>query len=41
MANGHQRDSIPKMQTRAELYDALGYTGYEERDREYFGERPV
>lgn len=41
LANGHQRDSIPKMQTRAELYDALGYTGYEQRDREYFGERPV
>ena len=36
-ANGHQRDSIPKMQTRAELYDALGYTGYEERDKAYFG----
>lgn len=36
-ANGHQRDSIPKMQTRAELYDALGYTGYEERDKTYFG----
>ena len=37
MANGHQRDSIPKMQTRAELYDALGYTGYEQRDKDYFG----
>lgn len=35
---GHQRDSVPKMLTRAELYDALGYTGYEERDRMYFGE---
>lgn len=39
LANGHQRDSIPKMQTRAELYDALGYTGYEERDKEYFSHR--
>jgi methylisocitrate lyase len=34
---GHQRDAIPKMLTRAELYDLLGYTGYEERDRAYFG----
>ena len=25
------------MLTRAELYDLLGYTGYEERDRKYFG----
>ena len=34
---GHQRESIPRMLTRAELYDLLGYTGYEERDRAYFG----
>lgn len=34
---GTQAASIPKMMTRAELYDLLGYTGYEERDREYFG----
>jgi methylisocitrate lyase len=37
LANGHQRNSLPKMQTRAELYDLLGYTGYEARDRNYFG----
>lgn len=36
-ALGHQRESVPKMLTRAELYDLLGYTGYEERDRSYFG----
>lgn len=36
---GHQRESIPRMMTRAELYDLLGYTGYEERDRAYFGGR--
>ncbi|MCI0704910.1 MAG: methylisocitrate lyase, partial [Planctomycetia bacterium] len=36
-AAGTQKASIPKMQTRAELYDLLGYTGYEERDRAYFG----
>jgi methylisocitrate lyase len=35
--HGHQGNSLPKMLTRAELYDLLGYTGYEERDRAYFG----
>lgn len=34
---GTQAASIPKMMTRAELYDLLGYTGYEDRDRAYFG----
>jgi methylisocitrate lyase len=34
---GHQRDRIPQMLTRAELYDLLGYTAYEARDRAYFG----
>jgi methylisocitrate lyase len=34
--HGHQRDLIPEMLTRAELYDLLGYKGYEERDRAYF-----
>jgi methylisocitrate lyase len=34
---GQQKAAIPKMLTRAELYDLLGYTGYEERDRAYFG----
>ena len=33
---GHQRDLLPQMLTRAELYDLLGYAGYEERDRGYF-----
>jgi methylisocitrate lyase len=36
--DGTQAASVPKMMTRAELYDALGYTGYEHRDRAYFGE---
>ncbi len=36
-SHGTQQASVPKMQTRQELYDLLGYTGYEERDREYFG----
>jgi methylisocitrate lyase len=35
--HGHQRDLLPEMLTRAELYDLLGYAGYEERDRAYFG----
>lgn len=33
---GHQRDFIPRMQSRAELYDLLNYKGFEERDRQYF-----
>ena len=36
-AKGHQRDRVPQMLTRAELYDLLDYSGYEERDRAYFG----
>ena len=36
-AKGHQRDRLPGMLTRAELYDLLGYSGYEERDRKFFG----
>jgi methylisocitrate lyase len=34
---GHQRESVSRMMTRAELYDLLGYTNYEARDRTYFG----
>ena len=37
LKNGTQAASMPKMMTRAELYDLLGYTGYEARDRAYFG----
>lgn len=37
MANGNQQGRVPTMMTRAELYDHLGYTGYEQRDRTYFG----
>jgi methylisocitrate lyase len=37
LQKGHQRDALPKMLTRAELYDLLGYAGYEARDRAYFG----
>jgi methylisocitrate lyase len=34
---GHQREQLPKMLTRAELYELLGYADYEARDRAYFG----
>ena len=34
---GTQAEVIPTMLTRAELYDLLGYTDYEQRDRAYFG----
>jgi methylisocitrate lyase len=33
---GHQRGKAVQMLTRAELYDLLGYSGYEARDRAYF-----
>jgi methylisocitrate lyase len=34
---GHQRERLPQMLTRAELYELLGYAAYEARDRAYFG----
>jgi methylisocitrate lyase len=34
---GHQGDCLPGMLTRADLYELLGYKGYEDRDRSYFG----
>jgi methylisocitrate lyase len=34
---GSQQAALPQMMTRARLYELLGYEGYEERDREYFG----
>ncbi len=36
-AAGTPRDAARRMLTRAELYDLLGYTDYEQRDRAYFG----
>lgn len=33
---GTQEEMLPQMQTRADLYDLLGYTGWEARDRSYF-----
>jgi methylisocitrate lyase len=35
---GTQSRLTDRMQTRAELYDLLGYTGWEARDRAYFSE---
>jgi methylisocitrate lyase len=37
LEHGHQRDLLPDMLTRAELYDLLSYADYEQRDRAYFG----
>jgi len=34
---GHQRERLPQMLTRAELYELLDYSSYEARDRAYFG----
>lgn len=34
---GHQRDWLPRMQTRARLYDLLDYRDWEERDRALWG----
>lgn len=34
---GSQRGRLDRMQTRAELYDLLGYSSWEARDRAYFG----
>jgi len=34
---GGQRDLLGRMQTRAELYDLIGYGDWETRDRAYFG----
>ncbi|MCI0641506.1 MAG: methylisocitrate lyase [Gemmataceae bacterium] len=33
---GHQRDQLARMLTRAELYEMLGYSDYEARDKRYF-----
>jgi methylisocitrate lyase len=33
---GTQRGAVDRMQTRAELYDLIGYMDWEERDRAYF-----
>ncbi len=34
---GHQRDSVPQMLSRKELYDYLDYSNFEKRDLSYFG----
>ena len=34
--HGTQRDLLDRMQTRAELYDLLGYSDWEQRDQAYF-----
>ena len=38
--HGTQRSLLERMQTRAELYDLLGYKDWEDRDRGYFTPHP-
>jgi methylisocitrate lyase len=35
-STGSQRSALPRMRTRAELYDLIGYDAWEERDRALF-----
>ena len=35
-ADGTQQNFLDAMQTRAELYDLLGYQDFDQRDRAYF-----
>jgi methylisocitrate lyase len=37
--DGSQKNFVDRMQTRAQLYELLDYTGFESRDRSYFGSR--
>ncbi len=39
-AEGSQKDLLDLMQSRQELYDLIGYSDYEARDREYFSDGP-
>jgi methylisocitrate lyase len=39
--SGTQRGAVEKMQSRAELYDLIGYHDWEARDRSYFGGEPA
>jgi methylisocitrate lyase len=36
-AEGTQAGFLDAMQTRAELYDLLGYADFDQRDKRYFG----
>jgi methylisocitrate lyase len=40
MEHGSQRTRIDSMQTRAELYDLIGYESWESKDASYFGRPP-
>jgi len=40
LETGTQQGILERMQTRAELYELLGYEGYDQRDRSYFGGEP-
>jgi methylisocitrate lyase len=36
LADGTQKELVDRMQTRQELYELLGYSDYEQRDKSYF-----
>jgi methylisocitrate lyase len=36
-SKGHQRDRLPAMLNRAQLYDLINYSAFEERERAYMG----
>ena len=38
-AEGTQQSLLDTFQTRAELYDLLDYEDFDQRDRDYFGDR--
>lgn len=38
--HGNQKHRLDTMQTRAELYDLIGYADWEAKDRSYFGDAP-
>lgn len=38
-AEGTQQGFLDRMQTRAELYELLGYADFDQRDRKYFGKQ--
>jgi methylisocitrate lyase len=39
LEDGTQKDVVPLMQTRAELYEVLGYEAYEQKLDELFGKQ--
>ena len=40
LADGTQQNIVPEMQTRAELYEQLGYHSYEQQLDRLFADKP-